>query len=105
MGLLRAKNGVTCNPNIPTEEVFTTPHRPARFHYMFLGKPLSYQGTLIDDISVARFGEGRIVDAGRIKGADVLNRCSIPMRARAPAGRDWRWCHIPPDLEERHSLL
>ena len=22
-----AKNGVTCNPNIPTEEIFTTPHR------------------------------------------------------------------------------
>ncbi|WP_348640489.1 aminopeptidase, partial [Mesorhizobium sp. M2E.F.Ca.ET.154.01.1.1] len=21
-----AKNGVICNPNIPTEEVFTTPH-------------------------------------------------------------------------------
>ena len=25
-GASMAKNGVTCNPNIPTEEVFTTPH-------------------------------------------------------------------------------
>src|SRR5690606_21125235 len=25
-GASTAKNGVTCNPNIPTEEVFTTPH-------------------------------------------------------------------------------
>jgi aminopeptidase len=25
-GASEAKNGITCNPNIPTEEVFTTPH-------------------------------------------------------------------------------
>ena len=25
-GAATAKNGITCNPNIPTEEVFTTPH-------------------------------------------------------------------------------
>ena len=25
-GASTAKNGITCNPNIPTEEVFTTPH-------------------------------------------------------------------------------
>ncbi len=25
-GASMAKNGITCNPNIPTEEVFTTPH-------------------------------------------------------------------------------
>ena len=36
-GASTAKNGITCNPNIPTEEVFTTPHcrrveRPCREH-------------------------------------------------------------------------
>ncbi len=25
-GASKAKNGIACNPNIPTEEVFTTPH-------------------------------------------------------------------------------
>ena len=36
-------------------------------------KPLSYQGTLIDDISV-RFEGGRIVEAKASKGEDVLNK-------------------------------
>ena len=36
-------------------------------------KPLSYQGTLIDNIAV-RFEEGRIVDAKASRGAEVLNK-------------------------------
>ncbi len=72
-GASTAKNGVTCNPNIPTEEVFTTPHRLRVSGHVSSTKPLSYQGTLIDDISV-RFEEGRIVEATASKGADVLNK-------------------------------
>ncbi|TIT39886.1 MAG: aminopeptidase, partial [Mesorhizobium sp.] len=51
-GASTAKNGVTCNPNIPTEEVFTTPHARRVEGHVSSTKPLSYQGTLIDDISV-----------------------------------------------------
>ena len=36
-------------------------------------KPLSYQGTLIDDIAV-RFEEGRIVEAKASRGEEVLNK-------------------------------
>jgi len=36
-------------------------------------KPLSYQGTLIDNIAV-RFEDGRIVDAKASRGAEVLNK-------------------------------
>ena len=68
-----AKNGVTCNPNIPTEEVFTTPHARRISGHVSSTKPLSYQGTLIDDISV-RFEEGRIVEAHAAKGEDVLKK-------------------------------
>ena len=68
-----AKNGVTCNPNIPTEEVFTTPHARRISGHVSSTKPLSYQGTLIDDISV-RFEEGRIVEARAAKGEDVLKK-------------------------------
>ncbi len=68
-----AKNGVTCNPNIPTEEVFTTPHARRIEGHVSSTKPLSYQGTLIDDISV-RFEEGRIVEARAAKGEDVLKK-------------------------------
>src|SRR5437773_931426 len=59
-GASTAKNGITCNPNIPTEEVFTTPHARRVEGHVVSSKPLSYQGTLIDNIAV-RFEEGRIV--------------------------------------------
>ena len=72
-GASTAKNGVTCNPNIPTEEVFTTPHRLRVSGHVSSTKPLSYQGTLIDEISV-RFEEGRIVEATAARGADVLGK-------------------------------
>ena len=66
-----AKNGITCNANIPTEEVFTTPHCRRVTGRVESSKPLSYQGTLIDDIAV-RFEEGRIVEAKASRGEEVL---------------------------------
>ncbi|MCX5572021.1 aminopeptidase [Kaistia nematophila] len=72
-GASTAKNGIVCNPNIPSEEVFTTPHKNRVSGHVTSTKPLSYQGTLIEDISV-RFEEGRIVDATARKGSDVLSK-------------------------------
>jgi aminopeptidase len=72
-GASSAKNGITCNPNIPTEEVFTTPHALRVDGHVSSTKPLSYQGTLIDDIAV-RFEEGRIVEAKAARGDGVLNK-------------------------------
>ena len=68
-----AKNGITCNANIPTEEVFTTPHCRRVTGHVVSSKPLSYQGTLIDDIAV-RFEEGRIVEAKSSRGEEVLTK-------------------------------
>ena len=68
-----AKNGVTCNPNIPTEEIFTTPHCARCDGTVRSTKPLSYGGTLIRDI-VVRFEAGRIVDARASSGQDVLEK-------------------------------
>jgi aminopeptidase len=70
-GASSAKNGITCNPNIPTEEVFTTPHARRVEGHVASTKPLSYQGTLIDEIAV-RFEEGRIVEAKAARGEAVL---------------------------------
>jgi aminopeptidase len=70
-GASTAKNGVVCNPNIPTEEVFTTPHALRVEGRVVSTKPLSYQGTLIDEISV-RFEAGRIVEARAARGETVL---------------------------------
>ncbi|MBB3172252.1 aminopeptidase [Endobacter medicaginis] len=72
-GAGEARNGITCNPNIPTEEVFTTPHCARVEGVVRSTKPLSYQGTLIDGIAV-RFEAGRIVEAHAERGETVLQR-------------------------------
>jgi aminopeptidase len=72
-GASTAKNGITCNANIPTEEVFTTPHARRVSGHVASTKPLSYQGSLIDGIAV-RFEEGRIVEAKAARGEEVLNK-------------------------------
>lgn len=72
-GASTAKNGITCNPNIPTEEVFTTPHALRVEGYVTSTKPLSHQGTLIENIEV-RFKGGRIVEAKASRGEEVLNK-------------------------------
>lgn len=70
-GAAPAKNGIICNPNIPTEEVFTTPHALRVEGHVSSTKPLSHMGTLIENIS-ARFEGGRIVEAKATKGEEVL---------------------------------
>ncbi|WP_440409583.1 aminopeptidase [Neorhizobium petrolearium] len=72
-GASTAKNGITCNPNIPTEEVFTTPHALHVEGHVSSTKPLSHQGTLIDNIQV-KFEGGRIVEARATRGEEVLNK-------------------------------
>ncbi len=72
-GASEAKNGITCNPNIPTEEVFTTPHAQRVEGYVRSTKPLSHNGTLIENIEV-KFEGGRIVSAKASKGEAVLNK-------------------------------
>ena len=70
-GASTAKNGVTCTPHIPSEEVFTTPHALRVEGRVTATKPLSYQGTLIEGIAV-RFEGGRIVEATASSGEAVL---------------------------------
>jgi aminopeptidase len=68
-----AHNGVYCIPNMPTEEVFTTPHKDRVDGRVTSTKPLSYQGTLIEGISV-RFEAGKIVEAHASRGEQVLQQ-------------------------------
>ncbi len=72
-GASEAQNGVTCNPNIPTEEVFTTPHADRVNGTVRSTKPLSHQGSLIDEMEV-RFENGVIVEARATKGEAVLQK-------------------------------
>jgi aminopeptidase len=68
-----ARNGRYCIPNMPTEEVFTTPHKDRVEGRVTSTKPLSYQGTMIEEISV-RFEVGQIVEAHATQGNQVLQR-------------------------------
>ena len=72
-GAGRARNGIVCNANIPSEEVFTMPHRERVDGTVSSTKPLSYQGTFIDGITV-RFEKGRIVESNATKGLDVFRK-------------------------------
>jgi aminopeptidase len=68
-----ASNGRYCIPNIPTEEVFSMPHKDRVDGRVTSTKPLSYQGTMIEEICV-RFEAGRIVEAHASRGNEVLQR-------------------------------
>jgi len=70
-GAALARNGVVCNPNLPTEEVFTTPHAARVDGTVRATKPLAHQGTLIEGIEM-RFQGGNVVEARASKGQEVL---------------------------------
>ena len=57
--------------NIPTEEVFTMPHKLQVNGTVKASKPLSYAGNLIDDFSVT-FKDGKIVDFTAGTGAEAF---------------------------------
>ena len=59
------------NPNIPTEEVFTTPKAGKAEGIVYSTKPLSYMGELIDNFSI-RFENGKVVEVKAEKGEKLL---------------------------------
>lgn len=60
-------------PNIPTEEVFTAPHKDGVNGVVQSTKPLSYHGNLIEDFQLT-FENGRIVKATAKKGEAYLQK-------------------------------
>ena len=65
------KGGVFFNPNIPTEECFISHMRGKAEGIVYSTKPLSYHGQLINEFFM-RFEEGKVVEFGAKKGAEVL---------------------------------
>jgi aminopeptidase len=61
------------NPNIPTEEIFTSPMRGKADGIVYATKPLSYRGELITNFSV-RFEDGKAVEVHAEKGEELLNQ-------------------------------
>ena len=64
------KKGVF-NPNIPTEEVFTSPLRGRCEGTLVASKPLSYNGELIEDFSIT-FKEGKVSSVKARKNQKLL---------------------------------
>jgi aminopeptidase len=68
-----AGNGIYCQPNIPTEECFTTPHKDRVHGVVSASKPLSHQGTLIENIR-CEFKDGKIVEVTATKGEEAIRK-------------------------------
>lgn len=70
-GSTKTNNGVEFNPNIPTEEVFTMPHKYGVNGKVTSTKPLNYGGSLIENFTLT-FEEGKVVDYSAEAGEDTL---------------------------------
>lgn len=72
-GSEKTLDGTVYNPNIPSEEVFTSPCRGKAEGTVVSTKPLSYRGELIENFSVT-FKDGKVVDVKAEKNEDLLKK-------------------------------
>jgi aminopeptidase len=68
-----SRSGIAFTANLPTEEVFSIPHKDRVDGTVRSSKPLSYGGTLIEDFSM-RFADGAIVSIEAARGEAVLRQ-------------------------------
>lgn len=67
----RTASGIRHVPNLPTEEVFTTPDRRRADGHVRSTKPLQVGGTVVRDLEMV-FKDGRITEVNASAGADVI---------------------------------
>ena len=65
--------GIEFNPNIPSEEVFTTPKAGSAEGIVYSTKPLSYQGALIENFWI-RFKDGKVNEVYAEKNEELLRQ-------------------------------
>lgn len=70
-GIEECPNKGSFNPNIPTEEVFTTPYLGKCEGTLVASKPLSYSGELIEDFSIT-FKNGKVSEVHAKKNQALL---------------------------------
>ena len=70
---LVTKSGLPFVANLPTEEIFTAPHRDSAEGRVRVSRPISYSGALIEGIEL-EFKRGAVVAASARTGADLLER-------------------------------
>lgn len=69
----KTSKGISFIANLPTEEVFTLPHKDKAEGVIHSAMPLNYSGTVVDDFSL-RFEGGRVVNSSAKVGATVLQK-------------------------------
>jgi aminopeptidase len=72
-GTQDSQNGITYVANLPTEEVFTMPHKDRVDGVVKSSKPLAYGGTLIDDFELT-FKNGAVTNAKAKRGLKTLEK-------------------------------
>ena len=72
-GKERTIEGVDFNPNIPSEEIFTSPRAGDAEGILYAVKPLSWSGALIENFWI-RFENGRVSDVGAEKNEELLRK-------------------------------
>ena len=98
-------DGLEHMPNLPTEEVFTTPDPERTQGVVASTKPLVLiDGTVVRDL-VVRFEGGRAVDVQASTGGDTLNTILQTDDGRRPPGRVRARRPRGPDRRARHDLL
>jgi aminopeptidase len=70
---LATKGGLPFVANLPTEEIFTAPHRDSAEGTVSISRPIHYSGAVIEGIEL-EFKRGRVVAAAARAGADLLAR-------------------------------
>ncbi len=68
-----SRQNIFFNPNIPSEECFTSPKRGEADGWVVATKPLSYMGELIDNFAI-RFENGKAVEWKAEKGKELLDK-------------------------------
>lgn len=69
--LEKAKDGIEFIANMPTEEVFTSPHRLKTDGTLVSALPLSVNGNIVDEFTIT-FKKGKIVNYTAKRGYDIL---------------------------------
>jgi aminopeptidase len=72
-GSVVGANGIECICNIPTEEIFTCPHKDRTNGVAFFSKPFVLAGSLIDEVRV-QFRDGRLLSVHAAKGQSTFEK-------------------------------
>lgn len=79
------QDGVPFTANIPTEEIFTLPHKGMADGVVRASMPLSYGGALFEDFSIT-FSEGKVVQIEAKKGGEALQELLVTDRGACRLG-------------------